>query len=153
MPRNALYTSPQIQNEIIQAASISLRKYIVDEINKADYLTLLVDGTKDKHGIETLSVAFRYVNEHGNVVERIIGFNIANDQSAEGIFTVLLKMFDDFGIDALRQRLLSQCYDGMCILYYFFYILAYYLCNTSFLLGAAVNAGRLNGLKVKFEKH
>lgn len=114
MPRNALYTSPKIQNEIIQAASISLRKYIVDEINKTDYLTLLVDGTKDKHGNETLSVAFRYVNEHGKVVERIIGFNIANDQSAEGIFTVLLKMFDDFGIDGLRQRLLSQCYDGMC---------------------------------------
>lgn len=127
MPRNALYTSPQTQNEIIQATSISLRKYIVDEINKTDYLTLLVDGTKDKHGIETLSVAFRYVNEHCNVVERIIGFNIANDQSAQGIFTVLLKMFDDFGIDGLRQRLLSQCYDGII-----FIILLHitYLCNT-----------------------
>lgn len=120
MPRNALYTSPKIQNEVIQAASISLRKLIVDEINKTDYLTLLVDGTLDKHGIETLSVGFRYVNEDGNVVERIIGFTTTNDQTAEGIFTVLLNMFDDFGIDGLQKRLISQCYDGMCILHYFY---------------------------------
>lgn len=67
MPRNALYTSPKMQNELIQAMAISLRKLIVDEMNHAEYLTILVDGTKDKHGIETLSVAFRFVNQNDDV--------------------------------------------------------------------------------------
>lgn len=67
MPRNALYTSPQIQNELIEAMTICLQKKFIDEINEADFVTILVDGTKDKHGIETLSVAFRFVNKNGDV--------------------------------------------------------------------------------------
>lgn len=67
MPRNALYTGPKMQNEIIEAMALCLRKTIVDELNEADFLTILVDGTKDKHGIETLSVAFRFVNKNDDV--------------------------------------------------------------------------------------
>lgn len=67
MPRNALYTSPKIQNELIAAMTICLRKKNVDELNEANFLTILVDGTKDKHGIETLSVAFRFVNKNDDV--------------------------------------------------------------------------------------
>lgn len=67
MPRNCLYIAPIIQNDIIQAAATALRKSIVEEINEADYLTILIDGTKNKHGVETLSVAFRFVNKNHDV--------------------------------------------------------------------------------------
>lgn len=67
MPRHAIYTAPKVQNDIIRAAAISLRKLIVQEINEAAYLTILVDGTKDKHGVEILSVAFRFVNNNDDV--------------------------------------------------------------------------------------
>lgn len=67
MPRNMLYTSPEVQNDIIRAAAFSFRKLNVQEINEVDYLTILVDGTKDRHGVETLSVAFRFVNNNDDV--------------------------------------------------------------------------------------
>lgn len=135
MPRNCLYTAPIIQNDIIQVAAIALRKSIVEEINEADYLNILVDGTKDKHGIETLSVAFRFVNKNHDVgmylpfvkvekkfniksqfffyiVERLVGFLAADDQTAASIFRALLSFFDDAGIIDLLHRLTCQCYDG-----------------------------------------
>lgn len=49
IPRNALYTSPQIQNELIEAMTTCLPKKLVEELNEANFLTILVDGTKDKH--------------------------------------------------------------------------------------------------------
>lgn len=137
--------------------AICLRKNIVDELNEADLLTILVDETKDKHGIEILSVAFRYVNKNVDVgmsfyisyhhfriqnfqnyfvlfrffiVERCVGFLAATDQSAAGIFQVLLDSLEKDGIYNLKDRLICQCYDG-----------------------ASVNSGRLGGLKIKFEEH
>lgn len=49
MPPNVTYKSPQIQNEIIGLLADSLCAQIVEEVNKAPFLTLMVDGTKDKN--------------------------------------------------------------------------------------------------------
>lgn len=38
MPANALYTSPQIQNEVIHVAAVILRENIVAEMNEASFL-------------------------------------------------------------------------------------------------------------------
>lgn len=64
------------------------------------------------------------------IVERLVGFLAATDQSAAGIFRVLLDFFEKYGINNLKDRLICQCYDG-----------------------ASVNSGRLNGLRIKFEEH
>lgn len=63
MPQNALYSSPDIQNEIIHTIANCLREMIVDEMNGASFYTLMCDGAKDKRGNEILSIAFRYIVE------------------------------------------------------------------------------------------
>lgn len=57
MPRNALYTSPIIQNELISVIAVYVRDKMVRKINKSQYLTLYADGTKDRNGIEVISIA------------------------------------------------------------------------------------------------
>lgn len=60
MAANALYTSAQIQNEIIHVAAEILRESIAAEMNKSSFLTLMADGMRDRNGNEILSIVFRY---------------------------------------------------------------------------------------------
>lgn len=50
MPKNAIYTSPQIQNEIISIIANCLREIIVKELNESSYLTLMADRSSDNSG-------------------------------------------------------------------------------------------------------
>lgn len=61
MPKNELYTSPQIQNELIFIIADCLRQTIVAELNESTYLTLMTDGTTDRNGNEIFSIALRHI--------------------------------------------------------------------------------------------
>lgn len=56
IPKNALYTSPEIQNEIIQVLAELVRDEVVKEVQSADvpYYTLFLDGTRNKNHTECL---------------------------------------------------------------------------------------------------
>lgn len=73
MPRNALYTSPQIQNELISTVMKCTRDEMVKKINTSEYLTLFSDGTKDRNGLEVISIALRYVIE--NWTQNLLGIS------------------------------------------------------------------------------
>lgn len=113
MPGNALYTSPQIQNELIHIIANILRKKIVSEINESTYLTLLADGTTDKNGDEVYSVAFRYL-KNGSPVETLLTIEKADDISALGISQLLIDRIETYGID--DKKIINQCYDGAIVM-------------------------------------
>ena len=71
--RNALYTSPEIQNELALIMSNMIREVICTDIRDVVYYSLLVDESKDVSKKEQMSIMLRYVQE-GNVHERFIGF-------------------------------------------------------------------------------
>lgn len=54
IPENAKYTSPDIQNEIINILAEMVREQVVNDLRNADvpWFTLLEDGTKDKNNRE-----------------------------------------------------------------------------------------------------
>lgn len=89
MPGNALYTSPQIQNELIHIIANVMREKIVSEINESTFLTLMADGTTDKNGNEVYSVVFRYL-KNGKAMETLLTIEKADDISALGISKLLL---------------------------------------------------------------
>lgn len=113
MPENAKYTSPLIQNEVIQIISDMLREKIVSEINNSTYLTLLADGTKDKNGQEIISISFRYIKD-GKPVETLIGFWKAEDISAKGITALIVDKIVKYGI--AYAKIICQCYDGAFVM-------------------------------------
>lgn len=115
MPSYAKYKSPEIQNEIIAILAKLLRESIVREIMNADvdYLTILFDGTKDKHGDEIVSLATRFVSG-GIPKEVLLFFETTEDTDAEAFTTLTIESLYSYGIEVMR--ILSQCYDGASVM-------------------------------------
>ena len=60
-PRNALYTSPDIQNQIASIMSNMVREVVCTQVRDAVYFSLLVDETKDISKKEQMSIVLRYL--------------------------------------------------------------------------------------------
>ena len=114
MPKNGLYTSPQIQNELISIIADCLRQIIVAELNESSYLTLMTDGTTDRNGNEICSIAFRHV-VNGEPIETLVCFEKLDDKTAMVFFHVIINRLEELGVD-LKRLLLSQCYDGAAVM-------------------------------------
>lgn len=115
MPKNVTYKSPQIQNEFIAIIAELLRESIVNEVKKADadVFTILLDGTKDKHGVECVSIAVRYILK-GKPIEALLFFESTDDVDALSFTQLLLSCLLSYGLDAMK--ILSQCYDGAAVM-------------------------------------
>mgnify|MGYP003542437225 CR=1 FL=1 len=59
--RNAQYTSPHIQNEIIESCNDIILQRLAIKINASSHFSILLDETTDIAGIEQLSVCARYI--------------------------------------------------------------------------------------------
>lgn len=113
IPKNALYTCPEIQNQMIASAVFCLRQAIVEKVNLSDYFTLFVDGTKDRNGVECLSIGVRYILD-GKPYESVLGMELCEDLSAYGISIVILESLKSYGVNT--DKMLSQCYDGAFVM-------------------------------------
>ena len=67
-PKNATYTSPQIQKEILHVISTKVKKAIREEIGDAKFC-ILVDEARDESMKEQMAVVLRYVDTNGFVRE------------------------------------------------------------------------------------
>lgn len=115
MPPTTTYKSPQIQNELICILAQLLRASIVDEVKNADagVFTILLDGTKDKHGDECVSLAARYVS-NGKAIESLLFFETSENVDACSFTNLLLASLDEYGLDP--KAIICQCYDGAAVM-------------------------------------
>ena len=65
-PGNALYTSWQVQHEIINICQEEIQNKIVENVSKAKYFTLIADETTDVSKEEQLSICLCYVLENSS---------------------------------------------------------------------------------------
>lgn len=80
-----------------------MREIIVREVMNADvnFFTILFDGTKDKHGIEIISLAARYV--YGGIPrEALLFFEMTEDTDVEAFTTLMVESLRSYGIDSMR---------------------------------------------------
>ena len=86
-PKNATYTSPRIQKEILHVFSAKAKKAIREEIGDAKFC-IMVDEARDQ-----MAVVFRYVDVEGFVKEHFFGLiyvaNIAALTLKKGIYFLL----------------------------------------------------------------
>ena len=61
-PRNAIYTSPEIQNQLLQLMGESVCSMVCRAVKEAVFFSLLVDETKDASKTEQISIVLRYVD-------------------------------------------------------------------------------------------
>ena len=72
-PKNATYTSPRIQKEILHVFSVKVKKAIREEIGDAKFC-IMVDEDCDESMKEQMVVVFRYIDAEGFVKQRCFGF-------------------------------------------------------------------------------
>ena len=101
-PRNAVYTSPKIQNEILNIMANMVRQQICTSIQQTGYYSILADETKDMSKNEQLSIVVRYVEHDGNnpiVVEQFLTFVVASNLTAEYLTLYILDTLSLFSLD------------------------------------------------------
>ena len=60
--KKAMYTSPAIQNELLQLVSCQLTEKVVETVAKSPYYSIIADETRDVSNTEQLCIALRYYN-------------------------------------------------------------------------------------------
>lgn len=98
------YTSPIIQNEIVQVCNTILLRKIVDKVNKSKCFSVLADETTDISTKEQLSICVRYIDEQNMLhedflqffeIERLTGDALANS-ILNGNFKLIINLLSLF---------------------------------------------------------
>ena len=114
-PRNAMYTSPQVQNTLLCIMGEIVQHKICASFKKACYYSILADKMKDVSSHEQLSIVVRYVDvETGIVHERFLTYVEAKSQNPESLAAYILDTLSKFGID--HKFIVSQGYDGASVM-------------------------------------
>ncbi|CAL8162116.1 unnamed protein product [Prunus armeniaca] len=108
-PKNASYTSPQIQKEILHVFSTKVKKAICEEIGESKFC-IIVDEARDESKREQMAIVLRFVDKEGLIQERFFGLVHVSDTEAltlkKGIYSIL--SYNSLNIQNIR----GQGYDG-----------------------------------------
>jgi len=108
----AMYTSPTIQNEIIDICGSIIKEVITDKDNRAGVISLLADETTDIARIEQMSVCLRYIDpDKSGVLRDFLQFVPVYDVTGKGLATTMLKCLEETGI--CLENMVGQGYDGV----------------------------------------
>ncbi len=107
IPQNARYTSPQIQNEIIEMMSKLVTEEIVRQVGDSWY-SIKVDGTRDPIGQENIYIVVRFVDENYAACERLLVMATSEKGDAEALTSVIIDELTSAGLST--NKILSQVY-------------------------------------------
>lgn len=110
-----MYTSPDIQNEIINIPGNQIRTAIVADCNKSKCFALIFDETIDTSTREQLSVCLRYlvrdpISQEISIKEDFLEFIIVTSTKGEHLTKLLIQTLEGAGINIANMR--AQGYDG-----------------------------------------
>ncbi|KAL4123221.1 hypothetical protein QTP88_015439 [Uroleucon formosanum] len=109
-PKNALYTSNRIQNDLITSIKNVILQNIKNNIQNS-FISIMADETTDVGHFEQLSIVFRYFDEKKNrPVETYITLKRMQSVTAQAIFDCLHDVLILIGKDC--HSVLSVCFDG-----------------------------------------
>ena len=114
-PRNAIYTSPEIQNAILEIMGNLVRDKICKAVQDATVFSLLADETKDASKVEQLAIILRYVDINtASVYERFLTYVPAKSLTAQGLSSYILDTLRNHQLDP--NCIVSQGYDGASVM-------------------------------------
>jgi hypothetical protein len=108
-PDNAKYTSPQIQNELIECLAECLLEDVIRRVNDSPCFSILADET-GLHEREFLTLCVRYLDANNLLREDFLGFVPIADTTGESVATAILERLRELRIDT--RKLVGQGYDG-----------------------------------------
>ncbi|XP_059637948.1 uncharacterized protein LOC132279902 [Cornus florida] len=108
-PKNAKYTSPQIQKEILHIVSRKVRSKIREDISDAKFC-ILVDEARDESKREQMALVLRYVDKDGFLQERFFDLVHVKDTTSLNLKKDLCAVLSHYNLDIHNLR--GQGYDG-----------------------------------------
>lgn len=103
------YLSKSICDDFVDMMGQTVRKRVVEEVQRAKYYSLIVDSTPDIAHVDQLSVVLRYCLE-GNVYERFLKFVPIESHTGEYLASTVLCLLEENGISLDNCR--GQSYDN-----------------------------------------
>ena len=85
--KSSKYTSPVIQNELLQIMSLNILREIACQLQTTPYFTMMADECTDLSNSEQLVLCFRWVDDQLNVHEEFTGLYHISDTSALTLYT------------------------------------------------------------------
>jgi len=110
--KNAKYTSPTIQKEILHILANKMRKRICEEVRDAKFC-ILVDEAKDASNKEQMTIVLRFINIHGFLLERFFGIVHVSDTTFLRLKKKNCDVLARYNLHILNMR--GQGYDVLVI--------------------------------------
>ena len=109
---NIMYTSPDIQNQLISVLGDYVRNKIICRVKEAKFFTVVADEVTDCSNKEQLGIVLRYVNSSDNLIREDLVTFVECDTGVTGraIANKLLTFITSSGLDPKMLR--GQSYDG-----------------------------------------
>lgn len=108
-PKNALYTSKNIQNDLIALIGNKIRSDILNEVRNAKFYSIIADEVTDTANKEELSLVIRYVHD-GEIREVFVDFLEVERITGRLLGEAILMWLRNHNISPADMR--GQCYDG-----------------------------------------
>ena len=114
-PHNATYTSPDIQNQLLEVMGDISRDEVCKAVRNAGFFSLLGDETKDISKVEQLAIVVRYVDiKTASIYERFLTYVPLHSLTADSLTKELLDTLVKYHLDI--KCLVSQGYDGASVM-------------------------------------
>ena len=99
-PRNAKYTSPDIQIELIECCRDLIVEKLVGEVKKSRYYSILAEEATDCSMKEQLVLIFRFVDKTNNIREEFVCFlEFSYGLSGQLLYRTIKEFSVSVGID------------------------------------------------------
>lgn len=103
------YTSPEIQNELIETMANKVLRNIITHIQKSSFYTIMADETADASNTEQLVICLRWVDNDFIVSEEFLGLYELKNLEAVTIFSSIQDVLRRLNLPFDKCR--GQCYD------------------------------------------
>ncbi|XP_050209345.1 uncharacterized protein LOC126660062 [Mercurialis annua] len=108
-PGNNQMTYGKIQKELVNACAEEVRTIIINDIGDRVF-SLMVDESRDNSVKEQMAIMVRYVDGHGEILERFLSVEHVADTSSHTLKQTIDNFFAKYGLSISRLR--GQAYDG-----------------------------------------
>lgn len=110
LQRHNSFTSPAIQNEIVQLMAHTVVPQLVNKINSSGQFSIIVDGTQDVNHKEQESICIRFVTGELEPEEKLLGLYNTPSTTGKDLAAVILDVLMRLGLPGNCIR--DQAYRG-----------------------------------------
>ena len=107
--KSSKYTSPLIQNEILQLMALQILRQIAQQLKDVEF-TIMIDETTDISVREQVVVVFRYIDSNLDAHETFVGLYCTDSITANSLVQIIKDVLLRLNLKLENCR--GQCYDG-----------------------------------------